>query len=92
MGTAPSGTSSPGAASSASSESGEIAVGQMRLVPLGPGEKARITVEPARGFDCGAGSGKRVEKEIRGGTVGLVLDGRGRPLVCPERPPSAAGC
>jgi uncharacterized protein (TIGR01319 family) len=64
----------------AGTESGEVAVGQMRRIPLGPGESAKITVEPARGFDCGAGAGKRVEKEIRGGTVGVILDGRGRPL------------
>jgi uncharacterized protein (TIGR01319 family) len=68
----------------AAAESGEITVGQMRLIPLGPGETATIAVEPARGFDCGAGSGKRVEKEIRGGTVGVILDGRGRPLALPE--------
>jgi hypothetical protein len=37
-------------------------------------------IRPARGFDMGAGPGKPVEKTIRGGTVGLVLDGRGRPL------------
>jgi uncharacterized protein (TIGR01319 family) len=73
-----------GSGGAAPSESGEIAVGEMRLLSLGPGELATITVEPARGFDCGAGSGKRVEKEIRGGTVGLILDGRGRPLVLPE--------
>src|SRR5580692_5292370 len=73
-----------GSSGAAQSEAGEIVVGEMRLLSLGPGELATITVEPARGFDCGAGSGKRVEKEIRGGTVGLILDGRGRPLVLPE--------
>jgi uncharacterized protein (TIGR01319 family) len=73
-----------GSSGAAQPESGQIAVGEMRLLSLGPGEMATITVEPARGFDCGAGSGKRVEKEIRGGTVGVVLDGRGRPLVLPE--------
>lgn len=73
-----------GTAGPAGAESGEIAVGEMRLIPLGPGESAIIAVEPARGFDCGAGSGKRIEKEIRGGTVGVILDGRGRPLVLPE--------
>jgi hypothetical protein len=64
-------------------EAGEIAVGEMRLLSLGPGEKATIKVEPARGFDCGEGSGKAVQREIRGGTVGVILDGRGRPLELP---------
>jgi hypothetical protein len=41
-------------------------------------------IEPARGFDVGAGPGKRHECEIRGGTVGIILDARGRPLALPE--------
>lgn len=65
-------------------ESGRIAVGQMRRLSLGVGETATITVEPARGFDCGEGAGKRVEKPIRGGTVGIILDGRGRPFLLPD--------
>jgi hypothetical protein len=40
-------------------------------------------VEPERGFDCGEGPGRRVERQVRGGTVGLVLDARGRPLALP---------
>jgi uncharacterized protein (TIGR01319 family) len=64
-------------------ESGELAVGEMKLLPLGPGETARVSVEPARGFDMGAGNGKPLEREVRGGTVGLILDARGRPLELP---------
>lgn len=65
-------------------ESGELAFGELRLLPLEPGATARITVEPARGFDVGAGPGKRIGREVRGGTVGLILDARGRPLALPE--------
>ncbi len=60
-------------------QQGEIACGDLRLVRLPEGE-IKVRIHPARGFDMGAGSGKTVEKTIRGGTVGLVLDGRGRPL------------
>lgn len=67
-------------------ESGEMRVGRMRLLPLGPEEKARVTIHPARGFDVGAGSGKPVQREVRGGAVGLVLDARGRPLEVPADP------
>jgi hypothetical protein len=67
-------------------ESGEIQVGDLKLLPLPAGETAKITVEPARGFDCGEGSGKPVERDIKGGTVGVILDGRGRPLKLPEDP------
>lgn len=66
------------------SDSGDIAVGEVRRVPLGLDQSARIVVDPARGFDAGAGPGRRVTKDVRGGTVGLLLDGRGRPLVLPE--------
>jgi hypothetical protein len=39
---------------------------------------------PARGVDVGAGPGVPVERTLRGGVVGLVLDARGRrPLVVP---------
>jgi hypothetical protein len=64
-------------------EQGEIKVGELRKFPLEAGKKATIAVEPARGFDCGAGAGKPIEREIRGGTVGVILDGRGRPLELP---------
>jgi uncharacterized protein (TIGR01319 family) len=65
-------------------ESGEMAYGEIRLLPLGMDERAKVVIEPARGFDFGAGPGKRVEREVRGGTVGLVLDARGRSLELPE--------
>jgi uncharacterized protein (TIGR01319 family) len=65
-------------------ESGQIAYGEIKLLPLGEGETATVTIEPARGFDCGAGPGKRIERTVKGGTVGVILDGRGRPLVLPE--------
>lgn len=65
-------------------ERGELSCGDIRLFPLGIGETAHVAIEPARGFDVGSGPGKRVEREVRGGTVGLILDARGRPLVLPE--------
>lgn len=64
-------------------ESGEMRFGELKRLPLEPGATARIVVEPARGFDCGTGSGKTVEREIKGGTVGVILDARGRPLKLP---------
>jgi hypothetical protein len=65
-------------------DSGELSYGDMKLLPLGIGERAEITVDPARGFDLGAGPGKRVQRTVHGGTVGLILDARGRPLQLPE--------
>jgi hypothetical protein len=35
-------------------------------------------------MDVGAGPGRPFNGRVRGGVVGLVMDGRGRPLVLPE--------
>jgi uncharacterized protein (TIGR01319 family) len=65
-------------------ESGEMMYGDLKLFPLGEGETAMAIIEPAKGFDVGAGPGKRLEREVKGGTVGLILDARGRPLQLPQ--------
>jgi hypothetical protein len=65
-------------------ESGEIAGGELKLIEMGMDDRATISLTPARGIDLGGGPGKKVEREVRGGTVGLILDGRGRPLELPE--------
>ncbi len=70
------------------SESGELAVGDLLRLPLDTAQTARMVIEPARGFDVGAGRGRRLERELRGGTVGLILDARGRPLPLPAPPHS----
>lgn len=70
-------------------ESGTMPFGDIKLLPLGLGEMATVHVEPARHFDLGAGPGKKLEREVRGGTVGLILDARGRPL---ELPSDRAAC
>ncbi len=62
----------------------EVRFGEMVLVPLGVGEKAKAQIEPTRGFDAGAGRGKKLELEVEGGVVGVVIDGRGRPLSLPS--------
>jgi len=41
---------------------------------------ARAIFEPEKNFDVGAGKGNKVEKEVHGGVVGILLDGRGRPF------------
>ncbi len=66
------------------SEKGQIAVGDLLRFSLAPAQTANVEVQPERGFDCGAGPGKAISREVKGGTVGLVLDARGRPLALPE--------
>ncbi len=41
---------------------------------------AKATFEPTKEFDMGAGKGNPVSKEVHGGVVGIILDGRGRPF------------
>ena len=48
------------------------------------GEKGEIVVKPlSSGIELGAGTGKSVTAEVIGGHAGIILDGRGRPLVFP---------
>lgn len=44
--------------------------------------KARII--PGKGMDMGAGKGEEILTTLSGGVVGIILDGRGRPLLLPE--------
>ena len=62
----------------------DLRVGDLKLVPLDLAQKARVVVTPAKGFNIGAGPAKAVEREVTGGVVGLVLDGRGRPFDLPK--------
>ena len=65
-------------------ESGSMDYGEIKLLGLGLGETATVSVTPARGFDLGAGPGRPIKRDVKGGTVGLILDARGRPLLLPE--------
>ena len=58
----------------------EVPFGQLRLYPLGVGQKAKVKLQPDRRFDMGADRGNPLETEVTGGVVGLVVDTRGRPL------------
>jgi hypothetical protein len=55
----------------------EVAAGTLEVLPLPPGLKATLRLQPRRGIDIG-----RVRKSIpvEGGALGLIIDARGRPL------------
>ncbi|MEZ5950585.1 MAG: glutamate mutase L [Planctomycetaceae bacterium] len=59
---------------------GTMHAGEIRLFPLKREQQAMVRIEPVRRLDCGAGKGRPIEQQVRGGTVGLILDARGRPL------------
>lgn len=63
-----------------------LTFGEIRRIPLPVGEKVRVLLEPAKGFDVGEGKGKRMETKLTGGVVGLIFDCRGRPLAIPSDP------
>jgi uncharacterized protein (TIGR01319 family) len=67
-------------------EAFELPFGAIRRVPLAVGESAEALIEPAGGFDVGAGKGKSLRRTLNGGVVGLIFDGRGRPFVLPTIP------
>lgn len=58
----------------------DVPFGQLRLYPLGVGQKAKVKLQPDRRFAVGADRGQPVETEVTGGVVGLVVDARGRPF------------
>jgi uncharacterized protein (TIGR01319 family) len=63
---------------------GEVAVGDIVLVPLGVDQTAELTAEPARSIDLGNGKGHTLQAKVHGGVVGVAFDGRGRPLEIPQ--------
>lgn len=70
--------------------SGKLAFGELKLLKVGVGEdglpiKVKASLEPMKNLDLGRGRGQKVETELHGGVVGIILDGRGRrPFVLPE--------
>ncbi len=69
-----------------------ITSGSFQRVELGSDEKVAAKITPcSRGVDVGAGAGRQLECELSGGHAGLLLDGRGRPIVFPESESERAG-
>jgi uncharacterized protein (TIGR01319 family) len=67
-----------------STETRSFKFGEMAVIPLEVGKKAKATIKPHRRFDAGAGRGKEFRTELNGGVVGIVIDARGRPLSLPQ--------
>jgi len=61
----------------------QLKFGDLRLYPLEPGKQATMTIQPVRQASLGVGAGAPVTREVQGGVVGLMVDGRGRPLQLP---------
>ena len=64
-------------------EKGTLAFGDLKLFSLTREQHATVTLQPAKQVDLGEGAGQSFTRTVKGGVVGLMLDGRGRPLQLP---------
>jgi len=64
----------------------DVKYGSLELLPLANDQSAKLTLQPAHGADVGFGPGRSGTVRVRGGAMGVVLDGRGRPLTLPDDP------
>ena len=62
-----------------SSKTIEIIEGSIEMLEV-PYEEVKVTITPSRGIDVGAGKGEALDSVIYGGVVGLIFDGRNRPI------------
>lgn len=66
-------------------KSGEINYGQIVVLPLQTGEYGRLSLRPEGGIELGFGVlGRAGTLRVAGGTVGVIIDARGRPLDVPR--------
>ncbi len=61
----------------------ELKTGELIKIDV-PYEPMKAIITPSRNMDVGAGRGEVINTKIYGGQVGILLDGRGRPLELPE--------
>lgn len=63
---------------------GSVVEGEVRVIPLPEGKKVTLRVEPAHPtVNVGEGKGAPWEREITTGSVGIITDGRNRPIQLP---------
>ncbi len=64
---------------------GEVSYGSLEVIPLPFGQRATLELRPTQSFDVGLGrKGGGATTEVEGGTVGVIIDARGRPLSLPQ--------
>ncbi len=63
----------------------DVAMGDLTLIPLPSGRKAKLEIDCFHRADVGAGPGRslKMSRPIVGGPFGVVVDARGRPLHLP---------
>ena len=58
----------------------DVRFGRLEVFPLPVDRPSVVTLKPVSGIDIGYGRGKAGKIKIRGASIGLVIDARGRPL------------
>ena len=58
--------------------------GNIQLVPIPTGQRARVFIDPLHRTNIGLGPGTGTSIQVIGGLFGLVVDARGRPLELPS--------
>lgn len=64
-------------------QSFDITPGSLQRIPAALGSKVPARIAPQKNVDVGAGPGQPLTTELDGGEVGILLDGRGRPIDIP---------
>jgi hypothetical protein len=60
----------------------ELKAGEMIMLEA-PYQPIKAHLQPAKNQDIGSGKGEALDTAIYGGVVGIILDGRGRPMEFP---------
>jgi uncharacterized protein (TIGR01319 family) len=63
----------------------EVVEGSLEMLEV-PYEEVKVNIVPSRGVDVGAGKGEPLDSVIFGGVVGLIFDGRNRPITLSTDP------
>jgi len=61
-----------------------VEFGTIKRIMLPEREKTKATISVKRGFTIGPEGQRRIEAELIGGIVGIIIDARGRPLLLPK--------
>lgn len=65
----------------------DIKQGDLEVIPVPPGKAARLQLQPLQRYDIGMGGpGRGGSINVIGSALGVVIDGRGRPLQLPDDP------
>jgi hypothetical protein len=62
----------------------DVKYGQLEVLPLQAGQSAQLSLQPGHGANVGFGAGRAGTLPVNGGAIGVVFDGRGRPLALPQ--------